>query len=307
MLRIVLLIFYTISICAHGHTQVLETKNWCLSKCDLAGDERENTKLIFMRARNAAIKNSIGFRSELRFPLRIGIVQQDSTDIHLKESKVRTALSRLNEAFKPAGIIFYIDRVDVILSTLYMDDLPTDNYVRYNEFSDRYDLPDMISLYVFENQADFCVQTDLSIRCNKIGGFSYILSDRTSNIVMSKFDLDDQKIVAHEFGHFFGLYHTFEEVQFGKDNFKPGDCEVKGDCLCDTPPDPSPIYDVYVNYSNCEMIGYTTDDGHVYKPDIRNYMAYYKPCYLKTYQFSPQQINVMKTAAMSDFRKKFRR
>ncbi len=282
--------------------QVLETKNWCLSKCNIAGDEKENTKLVFMQAQNEAIKNSVAFRSSIRFPLRIGIVQQDSVEVELKEITVRRAIDQLNEAFSGGGIVFYIDRVDVILSPLHIEDLSPDHYAAYNDFSDQYDLPNTISLYIFDTKQDFCKIGPERIRCGKLSGFSYVLSRRTNNVVLTRFDLDDQKIVVHEFGHFFGLYHTFEEVQFGKDEFAPGDCEIKGDCICDTPPDPSPIFEVYVNYSNCEMVGLQAESGDPYKPDLRNYMAYYKPCYLKTYRFSPHQLLVMKTAALSEIR-----
>ena len=163
----------------------------------------------------------------------------------------------------------------------------------------------MITVYVLNHSQEFCTTVDNSISCSRTGGFSYILSRRANNIVVSQFDLSDQKIVAHEFGHFFGLFHTFEEHVFGKDNFVSTDCDKRGDRICDTPPDPGTAYEIYVNYSTCEMRGFTHENGNDYKPLLDNYMSYYKPCYLKKFSFTPGQLDVMKVAATQPFRKKF--
>lgn len=155
-----------------------------------------------------------------------------------------------------------------------------------------------------QHKKEFCTVTSTSISCSKIGGFSFILSNRTSNIVLSQFDLKDSKIVAHEFGHFFGLYHTFEEQLFGKDQFSDKDCYLVGDRLCDTPPDPGAVFEVYVNYSDCSMIGLTNSAGAHYDPLIENYMSYYKPCYLKEFSFTNEQIMVMQLASNFPLRAK---
>jgi hypothetical protein len=120
------------------------------------------------------------------------------------------------------------------------------------------------------------------------------------------FDVNDYKVIVHEMGHFFGLYHTFEEVQFGKDDFK-GDCNIVGDCLCDTPPDPGTIYEVYVNYSKCRMQDLFHENGNQYMPLIENYMGYYKPCYMKQFSFTENQIEVLNLSARSEFREGFKK
>jgi gliding motility-associated-like protein len=52
----------------------------------------------------------------------------------------------------------------------------------------------------------------------------------TDGIVVSSFG----SLLAHEMGHYLGLYHTFEGL-----NCKNDDCTVDGDKVCDTPPDAS--------------------------------------------------------------------
>lgn len=288
-------------------SQVLETKNWCLSQCDIVGDERENTELVYLQFKNDSISHSHKSPTIKRVPLRIGIIQVDTVDVELKELLVRRAIDDLNASFAPAKFVFYIDRTDVIKSDLKIEDLSQDLYAPYNEFSDNYDLDDVMSIYIFDHKEDFCKITPTSISCGRTGGFSYVLSNRTNNFVMSRFDLSDPKVFAHEMGHFFGLYHTFEEVQYGKDTFDSQLCDQRGDRLCDTPPDPGTIFEVYVNYSLCELQGLTDENGNSYKPLINNYMSYYKPCYLKEYSFTNDQISMMKMAASQPIRSKFTR
>ena len=122
---------------------------------------------------------------------------------------------------------------------------------------------------------------------------------------MSRFDFSDIKVLAHEMGHFWGLYHTFEEQQFGKGDFTEENCSLLGDKICDTPPDPGPFFEVYINYVDCELFNLKNDAGFEYKPDITNYMSYYKPCYLKEFSFTPDQMMVMKVATSLSIRSKF--
>ncbi len=287
--------------------QVLETKNWCLSRCDLAGDEKENSALIYLQLQNDSIQRLTSSAKMFVFPLRIGILQNTRDSIELDEMTVRQAINELNASFKEVGFVFYIDRVDVILTQMTIEQFSEDLYRPYNAFSEQYDLENEISVYIVPHKDEFCtVEGDL-VSCRRKGGFSYVLSRQTNNVVMSRFDLSDRKVVAHEFGHFFGLYHTFEEQQFGKDDFDPRHCSEYGDRICDTPPDPGTIFEVYVNYSNCEMLGRKNSYGKEYKPLIQNYMSYYKPCYMRPYSFTPGQIKVMRTAALSVLRQKFTR
>ena len=305
-MRISLLLFFVIiSNFYYTNAQVLETKNWCLSRCDIVGDELENSELLHLKMKNDSILYSAKTDSIKRIPLRIGIIQQESEEVEISELVVRRAVENLNNSFSDANFFFYIARTDVILSDLMLEDLSQNSYAPYNKFSDRYDEQGMISIYIFDHGKEFCESTEVSVSCGRTGGFSYILSNRTNNIVMSRFDIQDIKVFAHEMGHFWGLYHTFEEAQFGVDDFDNDKCHLVGDRICDTPPDPGTIFEVYVNYTTCELLNLQNDDGYDYKPMIENYMSYYKPCYLKEFKFTPGQIEVMQVAAALPMRSKF--
>jgi len=71
MKKILPFLFFIIVFSINLSGQVLETKNWCLSRCDLVGDERENTELVYLQLKNDSIINLIQLDSIKRIPLRI--------------------------------------------------------------------------------------------------------------------------------------------------------------------------------------------------------------------------------------------
>lgn len=93
---------------------------------------------------------------------------------------------------------------------------------------------------------------------------------------------DNISTTAHEMGHLFGLYHTFER-NFGTESIKRSgactNCTTAGDLLCDTPADPhSDSYDTGgVIDANCNYNGTAQQFCSTlidYEMDPRNIMAY---------------------------------
>ncbi len=81
--------------------------------------------------------------------------------------------------------------------------------------------------------------------------------------------------LAHELGHTFGLYHTFNT--FGqpitRELVNGTNCDTTGDLVCDTPADPYP----QSSFGNCQYTGTATDaNGDPYQPDVFNLMSYYQ-------------------------------
>ena len=297
-----LLIFLIIDV---SNAQIIEEKNWCASQCNAAGDEKGNSKKLCKDIEHNRELGKLLERKKRLIPLRIGFVQQDTSTVGVSKDIVQNAINNLNRSFVKTNLLFYVERIDVICSKIKLEELSQDGYKLYNAFSQAYDMPNIISIFVFDFDEEFCRVDGNAVSCGRTGGFSYVLSDKTSNIVVSKFDLSEIKVMAHEMGHFWGLYHTFEEFQFGKDDFDESNCHMTGDLICDTPPDPGPIYEIYVNYTACELMNFEDNKGNVYKPLIDNIMSYYKPCYLKEYTFTDDQVNVINTALTEPLREKY--
>lgn len=278
----------------------------CRIDCD-PEIHKENANYIYEQMQNDSVLQAIANSDTIRFPLSFVFVSEESSINKEDSLHIHSVLQGLNRAFQNTKFVFYEHEIVLLRSALKIEDLSRNENNRYITFSQQHDKKDMITLYILDHKKDFCDVTETTVSCSRTGGFSFILSSLTNNIVISQFDLRDPKIVAHEFGHFFGLYHTFEEGLYGKDDFNHERCYLTGDRICDTPPDPGTIFEIYVNYSICEMEGFIDTLGNEYKPLIENYMSYYKPCYLREYTFTPQQEFAMKIAATLHIRKKFSR
>ena len=98
-------------------------------------------------------------------------------------------------------------------------------------------------------------------------------------------------LTVHEFGHYFGLYHTFD-TSFGIELANGSNCKTSGDLICDTPADPYSIASVTMDAS-CNLNPPTKDsNGEYYTPDGCNIMSYYNsPC--NSFKFTTGQFNRM--------------
>jgi hypothetical protein len=143
------------------------------------------------------------------------------------------------------------------------------------------------------------------------GNYAYPPSGSFRGAVLMK-DFDSN-ILSHEFGHYFGLLHTFhggfvpdpihpEWAQYVHDPVDPighpvvlstgtFTCEETGDHICDTPAEPSP-WGCFGSPANCTSSCSPAFDplGLPYNPSPYNLMSYAAPC---KNQFTAGQMDVM--------------
>lgn len=99
---------------------------------------------------------------------------------------------------------------------------------------------------------------------------------------------------THEMGHYFDLLHTHDGYQCADGR----DCDITGDLICDTPPDPR-LSSGTVN-SQCEYTGGQMGPCHgdsAFEPDTRNFMSYSRA--LCREHFSQGQIDRMVGALLN--------
>jgi hypothetical protein len=88
-------------------------------------------------------------------------------------------------------------------------------------------------------------------------------------------------VLAHELGHFFGLYHPHESQTYGKEFVNESNCASSGDLMCDTPAEPeeslSGLVDMDCNYIGNTIGSYLDPNGKGYVPSTTNVMSYTLP------------------------------
>lgn len=237
----------------------------------------------------------------ITFPIVFKIHNQQSDARFVDERDIDKAIEILNQAYQPSAIQFELQGIERVLNAKNLQQITENSYEAYPEFSRKYDVNNAITVHLLDDNGEYCEEVNNIISCRRVHGFTYILNYQYPNIVLSKPDLLNEKVLPHEMGHFFGLFHTHRSVE-GKEKVIRENCETAGDHLCSTPADPGPLYGVYVDYTRCEMIGHTDENGYEYKPMINNYMSYYYPCYRRAFAFTEEQYIVMRTAALSGIR-----
>ncbi|KAB7729084.1 hypothetical protein F5984_15660 [Rudanella paleaurantiibacter] len=137
-----------------------------------------------------------------------------------------------------------------------------------------------------------------------LGGYAYFPGNQLvttrqfilANLNSIENDLGN-RLIPHELGHTFNLYHTFQ----GSTGTDPelvtrgagANCSTAGDLVCDTPADPNGRSGASTAYVNgCQQYNGTATDptGMTYSPSITNIMSYFFPC---THDFTPGQYDRM--------------
>ena len=174
-----------------------------------------------------------------------------------------------------------------------------DNDGYYNSFS-------MVSENTIANPRDVTNAMNMyfvhAFAQSGLGGYAYFPDNglySTRSFILDESDTVDlgNRLIPHELGHNFNLYHTFQ----GSTSATPelvtrgagANCTTAGDLLCDTPADPynrAGASTIYVN--GCQQYNGTATDpqGALYTPSITNIMSYYFPC---THDFTDGQYDRM--------------
>jgi hypothetical protein len=116
-------------------------------------------------------------------------------------------------------------------------------------------------------------------------------------------------VLAHEFGHYFGLFHT--HPGWGTTSVETvislvkgqGAAGLDGDLLTDTAPDCCTAY--YAANVSTDLCGGPASfkiEGITFKPDRLNLMSYYNRCHPPV-TLSPQQVQVIRTTVQHKTRK----
>lgn len=273
-----LLFIYCFIFSSNLKAQTLE-----LLKCGSAEPSKE-----YYESSKLFLQNSPNLREQIKNPISVAISvkmarKTDGTG-GLSINLVQSAIDKLNQKFTGTNINFYLYNNAIT----FIDD---DRYYLFStedegEITKKYDVNYAVNLYLVHSFKE------------SIGGYAYYPStDKVTNRVFAYYenvtDLMD-KVIPHEFGHYFGLFHTFQGNQSSNEEYvtrtELANCDFAGDLLCDTPADPyGKLY--ILGYLDCSF-PYTFSDklSEQYHPATDNLMSYYRGC---GNNFTNGQINLM--------------
>ncbi|MBP8212930.1 MAG: hypothetical protein KAX53_04245 [Saprospiraceae bacterium] len=185
------------------------------------------------------------------FNLMIHIVLDSFRKQGIDVATIQQSIEEMNKYFAPICVSFSICDVSIIQNYSF-DSLPTPK--RRVELLDKHQKFNVFNVFY----VDYILQPEI---CGLSGGSVLIRKDCPGAI-------------THEFGHNFGLGHTFEG---GGELVDGSNCDTEGDGICDTPADPYVPFEKKSEYIEaCEFISLKKDaKGQYYQPDVGNIMSYY--------------------------------
>lgn len=197
------------------------------------------------------------------------IVKDQKGNAGITPGAISDVLDQVNILFAPIGMKFTLCQADYIDNFQY-DSLNGIGPSVHNLIIDYMD--EVAVQYNIERRINMYFMSEFINAYAPYCGFA-------GNYIVIKKGCNTQTVVAHEFGHYFNLLHTFEGN--GTELVDGSNCHKAGDEVCDTPADPyreeSP--NDYYDGSSCEFI-YTGKDAknQFYSPDLGNIMSYYTSC-----------------------------
>ena len=218
-------------------------------------------------------KYPITERKKITFPIRVNFVGIEDSTRAFSLQKLSLAIENLNMVFADANIefkltpqIYFIDdnvaSIDELYSSLTIEE----------KFAKKYERKKVINIFIFRNYT-------------QVVGFTHYPILNNNKIFIADEKITDPSLV-HEFGHFFGLLHTFDNSMSNAEiTATETDCQLVGDKICDTPTDP---YGASFIEESCMLYGeYKDENGNAFCPDLTNYMSYYGKC---RNRFTPEQL-----------------
>ncbi|RYY69730.1 MAG: hypothetical protein EOO13_08665 [Chitinophagaceae bacterium] len=188
---------------------------------------RKTAKAMVDQALKQERITGLGQRASLPYTMRIQVVVFSASSPTVTNADIHRNIANMANFYRPQNICFILSDIE------YVQDATMANFHTDNESSlISYTRPSYLSIFIHNNLAD---------NLGTLNGIAYEIPNTYLSIVDDAIlSTTNVSTLAHEMGHCFGLYHTFESL-FGSENgARSGpcrNCETTGDYLCDTQAD----------------------------------------------------------------------
>lgn len=208
-------------------------------------------------------------------PIRFNVVRRSDGTGGASLNELNMALATANKSYLSANIQFYMAGYSIF--TVDDDELFDFEYAEESTLTQGRDLTNAINVYIVGT---------LYFQSRSSTGYGYYPSTSavSNRIVIRGNQLNDERTLPHELGHYFNVLHTFHNTSSTNPSLKElvtrgsgANCSSAGDLVCDTPADPFGLSDTAT--SGCLYTGTAKDaNGELYTPALDNMMSYYYYC-----------------------------
>ncbi len=210
-------------------------------------------------------------------PLKVHVLRRSDGTGGISDADLNQTVVSANINYHAAFVQFYLcGEPDYINSDTYFNY----NYDQEEALCGPNDVQNAINVYYF-NSVTFGTDANIS-------GYAYYPSSlRQSNrVLLANSSIANNRTLSHELGHYFGLYHTFNNNANADVSLRElvtrgtgANCTTTGDFICDTPADPFQLPGATVSAGSCTYTGTIVDaQNQPFIPALNNIMSYYYGC-----------------------------
>jgi GEVED domain/Pregnancy-associated plasma protein-A len=248
-------------------------------------DVTDNEEKIFqtiMQTYQSQIKAQRASTATIYIPVQILFARTAAGVTTATMAEVNHGLARATQQFKAANIELYICGTDAVNPKVI------DNDTLYVDGLTKAKNDSILTPFLSKQAHNLLFQNSLG----GAGGYSYgnthYWINNRSHILNG--EIYDEKVLAHEMGHWLSLAHTFRNMDKVDNNFwelvtrnssetlprLSANCSTQGDFVCDTPADPRGR--TGGTQSGCDVSGngitVFDQNGDAYRPMLNNIMSY---------------------------------